>query len=296
LDGIADSSGNLSSCFDGSYSKLIPGYIVNFKFYSSSGTFLKAVTGTIPRFTVTKFDMLNAVISGTASAGKALDFFWSHPNLDAANTVLQVSKSGTASSTGKWSVDFGSQAMRGNDYFSVSYSITQTFIAFNQFWLPSLSCGIRSNSCVLTAIPNSSVSLSITHAGVMHTFTGKTDNTGFFYGYLVDGNQEPIFLSAGDVISGTGATSYKLPNLTAVSHPTTGKITGMAPANSYFVVAFRKLGMNDWNWRWVHSDSAGNYSADFSSVGIPTSPITIHIDHTNKVTGNHTFFYPGTGL
>jgi hypothetical protein len=293
LDGFADSNGNLSTCFA---SNVIPGYVVNFKIYTPGGSLLKTVTGTAPRFSITKFDMPNAVVSGTAAAGKALDFFWSHPNFDAANTYLAVSKSATASSTGKWSVDLGSQAMRGNDFLALTQTVNSNLVAENDFWSPSLSCILGSNFCILAAIPNSQVSLIITHAGVTHTLTGKADNSGNFYGYLVDGNQEPIFLSVGDSISGTGAIAFKLVNLTAAPHPSTGIITGVAPANNYLAVSFQPLGAATWNNKWVHSDSAGNYSANFSSVGIPTGPINYSVNYISKATGDQTFLRYKTDL
>jgi hypothetical protein len=240
--------------------------------------------------------MPNAVVYGTAAAGKTLSFWWSHPNLDAGATSLEVGKTAAASSTGKWSVDFGSQAMRGNDFLSLTQTVNSNLFAENDFWLPSLSCGIGYNWCSLSTLPNLSVSLKITHAGVLHTFTGKTDNSGNFIGYLVDNNQEPIFLASGDGISGTGATAFRLSKLTEIIHPSTGKITGVAPANSYFEVAFRELGTSVWSGQWVHSDSAGNYSADFSSVGIPTDPISVWVSYINRVTGNQTYLSDKTNL
>jgi hypothetical protein len=289
LDGFADSSGALNACFNGYITNVNPGYVVKFKVYNSSKTLLKTITATIPRILIKTYNMTNATITGIASAGKPFSVLWSHANLDAGDTYLNVNISGTTSTSGTWSVDFGDQKMRGNDYVDFFQTVNSNLQVEDYFWLPALSCGLGLNFCQLSYLPNSSVTLKITHAGVTHTLSGKTDNYGNYYGYLLGSNQDLIFLSAGDAVSGTGATTFKLVNLTAVPNSSTGKITGLAPANSYIDVSFHTIGSSVGYWKWTHVNSAGNYVTDFSSIGIPAGSIHIWVGYLSPATGNQTY-------
>lgn len=295
FDATADSSGYLWACFSGFYSTVVPGYVVNFKIYNSVGTYLKTITATIPRITFKTYNLAQAIVTGTATAGKPFTAYWSQHNLDAGNTYTSTPKTGTVSSTGAWSVDFGTQIMRGGSWVGFDLPVTANLVVSNSFWLPYLYCELGGNWCELYNIPNTSVSISITHAGVTHKFSGKTNHSGYFDVYLVNSNQEPIFLSAGDLISGTGANAYLITTLTVLPHPTTDKITGSAPANNYFWVELRTSG--NWYDKWTHSDSAGNYVANFSGiVDIPVGPILVEVPFTNRVTGNVTYYVYSTGF
>lgn len=290
LDATADSSGWAYGYFSGSITQMVPGYVVSLKFYNSKGTWLRTLTTAIPRITFKSYDKTNAIVTGTASAGKTFRAIWEQHILDASgNTWLYSQKTGTVSSAGTWSVDFGTQKMRGNDFVEFDRTDNANFDYSSYFWIPALECELGSDWCELYNIPNTAVTMSITHAGVTHTFSGKTNNWGYFYAQLVDSNQDPILLVAGDTVSGTGATTYKLDKLTAVVHPSTQKITGTAPANTYFSVQLYWSGSNYWNYNWTHANASGNFSADFTSAGMPaTGMFHTEVYHMNKSTGNVT--------
>jgi len=295
FDATADSDGYLWECFDGAYASLVPGYSVSFKIYSSSAVYLKTITATVPRIVFTAIDQAQATISGTALAGKAYTATWWQQNLDAGRTWARVEKTGTVTSAGTWKVDFGTTAIRGNAEIDFTLPVNANIIAQVYFYAPSLECNLTSYYCSLNNLPNKTVTMTITHGGVKYTMTGKTNKWGYIYQYLENSYGDPIFLAVGDTITGTGATTLQLRPLSATPNATTNKVTGVAPANTYFYVIFWPVNSNGYV-NWTHADSTGRYSSDFTWADIPTGPITSEVEYMSKTTGNYTFYIRQTGF
>jgi len=298
-DGYAGGSGNIKDCFDwaGPSSDILPNYRVKFERYSGS-TLISTYATQIPMIKYLSANKTTAVVTGKGTGGKSFTAVWEHPALDGPGNYLTVTKTGNVSGSGNWSVDFGTTPMRGDDYVEFKVKQTNNIYVYRSFWLPSVYCGLGDNWCDLYGFPLMDASLSITHGGKTYTFQGKFDNWGWFGVDLLTLKRLPIFLAAGDTISGTGISSpHRLPNLTAIPHPSTDTVTGKAPPNRNFWVWIEIASSGKWYSRWSHSNSLGNYTANYStSVDIlPNQPVTAEVFYKGPTTGNVTVYLYSTG-
>lgn len=294
-DGKADGSGNLNGCFgwSGPYSDILPGYKVKFERYDGSWSY----TATVPRINFTSVNKSTAVVNGTGPINKPFTAMWEHPKLDNINSYLSVTRNGTVTSSGTWKVDFGNIAMRGDDFVTIKVKRTPNIYVYRDFWLPSVYCGLGDNWCDVYGFPLKSAQVSITHGTKTYNFSGKFNNWGVFYVDLVDSNMEPIFLKAGDYISGASVINYSMPNLTAIPEPWTDRVIGKAPKYKNFWVWLEIASTGTWYSRWVHSNSLGNYWANFSaSVDFKSvTPVTVEVFYKDKATGYVTVYLYSTG-
>jgi hypothetical protein len=290
FNGWISSSGSLSSYFEGAASTILPGYKITIKIYNSTGTtLLHTYSTTIPSLGFTSIDIPHAIVNGKAPAGSQLEVNLWHPKLNAANGTTYVTKHVTTSGAGAWQVNFGT-AMRGGDEVKVTWQKPATYFTFYRYlWAPHVYCELGDDYCDLYGIPGKPASLSIKHAGKTYTFTGLFTSWGGFYGYL------PYDMAAGDKISGTGVTTLTLPTITAVLNYTANTVTGKAPANRYIEVELEKYypRPEEYYYRWVKANSAGNYTADFSSsIDITsTESLDFSVYYTNPTTGNEVSYY-----
>jgi hypothetical protein len=293
-NGWISSGGGLGNCFEGAASTITPGYKITIKIYNSTGTtLLKTYSTTIPSLGFTSFDIPHAIVNGTAPAGSQLEVNLWHPKLNAANGSTDVTKHVTTSGAGNWQVSFGT-AMRGGDEVKVTWQKPATYFTFYRYlYAPNVDCVLGGDYCDLYGIPGKPASLSIKHAGKTYTFTGLFTSWGGFWGYL------PYDMAVGDKISGTGVTSLTLPTITAVLNYTANTVTGKAPANRYIDVDLDKYypRPEGYYYRWVKANSAGNYTADFSSsIDITlTDSLEFSVYYTNPTTGNEVSYYCDNG-
>jgi len=290
LSATASASGTLFACFDysGPFSQVVPGDKIAFNVYDGGNVLLGTFTATTPAFSFTAINKTTSVVSGLGPKNKAFALDWWHPNLDAANTAISVTQLGTVSSTGKWSADLGTIKIRGNDELRL-YVAQNSAFSFNRYiYVSATYCEPGSNYCGLNGFPAKPASLTIVHAGVTHTFTGHFDSTGWFSANLVDSSGVPIFLKAGDKISGTGIPAYSLPNLTALPNYSTDVVSGKSPANNYTDIWVRDVVDQVWNEVWTKSNAAGNYSADYSLLVnlVAGQPYGLEVYYTDPITGN----------
>lgn len=298
--GIADVSGYLYDCFDyaGAYTNILPGYKVTYKVYTTAGGGLLGTYTTIaPTVNFTTVNKTTSVVGGVGPVGKAYSIFWYHDNLNAANSTLIVNKTGTIPATAKWSVDFGVIKFRGGDHFNMYVTQTANFVFYRSWFVPYIYCQLGSNFCSIYGVPFQAATLSITHAGVVHTFNGKFTRGGWFDIELLDAAGAPIFLTPGDKISGTGIPVYALPALTIVPNFTTDVVTGKAPASRYFSVWVKDVQNQQWYSVWAHTDALGNYAASFSGTFdlVSGAVLTYEVDYVDPATGNETDKYMAVG-
>jgi len=288
--GDADSSGMLSDCFDTSsdITQIVPGYKMTFTVYDSTMLWLGTFSAFVPRIAITSFNKTTSVVTGLGPKNKAFGASLYHPYLNAAETSIALLKNGILPASGSWAVDFGTLKFRGGDYFTLWESQNSSFEFGRDFYIPYLECNPGSNHCRVWGFPFKPASLTIIHGGVAHTFTGKFNSSNYFEAFLDDGAGTPILLKAGDKVSATGAITYTLPGLTAVPNFMTSVVTGKAPAGRYFNVWVKDVTNNIWYSKWSHSNSAGSYSADFSSSLTLSAgtPLVYYIGYTDPATGN----------
>jgi len=290
-EGNADASGNLLDCFSwiGNWVNVMPTYRITFKRYNGN-TLLGTYSVTAQWIKFNSVNKLTSEVRGKAPAGKSFEATWEHPNLNLANNYLVVTKTGTVPGSGNWSVDFGTVSIRGGDEIEFWDKQTANFEVGRRFIVPYSECELGGNNCTLYGYPGQAATLSIIHAGHTYTFNGVFDDRGEFFAELLSSSLNPIFLAAGDKVSGTGISPYNLPNLTAVLHAATDTVTGKAPPNKNFLVMLNVL-QTSLDYRdWVHSDASGNYTADFSgSVDIkPAQSYAMGVFYVNPTTGNDT--------
>ena len=294
--GDADTLGHLYDCLDwsGSYTDIIPGYRITYKIYDAPGTTLlgtySAIVGNI---TFNTLDKATSVVGGLALAGKPFWIDWYHRNFNAANTTTVTTRTGTVSGASAWSVDFGTAPIRGGDYLDMYITQTNAFIFERELYPSYIYCESGGPYCGITGLPVQSASLTMTHAGVPYTFTGRFNNSDWFNGYLEDSAGDPIFMKAGDTASGTGVPVFTLPNLTAVAYYASDLLVGKAPVSKFFTVWVKDVSTGAWYSVWTHTDATGSYTANFHSQFDlkPTDALTFEVDYIDPVTGNETDRY-----
>jgi hypothetical protein len=295
-DGIANASGYLLDCFSwtGPYADVLPGYYLTFKVYTSAGVLRGTYTSSAPSITFTAIDKVNTIVSGKGPAGKVYRIGWIHLNLDAGNTHYWPNRDGIISGAGTWSANFsGLKKFRGADYLGINVDYKARFTFYLGMTIPYAYCGLGGNRCNIYGFPFQAASMTITHASLSHTFTGKFSFWGGFGAELVDGAGYPIFLVAGDKVSGTGIPVYTLPNLSAAINYTTDVVSGKAPAGRYFNVGVYKVSSGASYGVWLHTDASGNYSANFHSMVDlkPADALVAEVSYRDRLTGNGTDLY-----
>jgi hypothetical protein len=289
-EGIADSYGFDYLNFYGSYAAVFPGYKATFRIYDSAGVQRGTYSAIAPAMTFSALDKARSIARGTGPAGKPYSVTWYHPNLNAGNTYLFVAKEGSVPSTRAWAADFGTTSFRGGDWINFEVRQSTRFTFSRSMTVPFLSCYLAENYCWLAGFPNQGAALTIVHAGTPYSFTGRFSLSGYFSAQPVDADGMPVLLAAGDMVSGTGVGSFVLPTLTAAIDFSTDVVSGKAPAGRYISVRVQRLATNQLFSRWVRSNAAGNYSADFS----PTLDLTdmegllVSVTYVNPASGNET--------
>ena len=291
FDDTADGSGVVNDCFSwfGPYASVHAGYKVVFKQYLG-GIMQSTNSIIVPRLNINFVNKALAVAKGVAPAGISFTAKWYGPKLNAANDVNTVYKFGTVPSTGKWKVDFGKKRLRGRDY--VSFEVLKgNFYFKREIRVPYVYCELGGNHCGSYGFPGKPASISILHGGTTYISSGRNDPWGWFGYSLFDTQGDPIYLVAGDQVSGVGFTTYKLPKLTAVPKPDTDKVVGRAPANKYFSTYLYDASASAWNFLWSHSNSWGRYAADYTGVvDIQVGSIYVmELYYIDRVTGNVTW-------
>lgn len=287
FDGYADSEGQLWECFQGD-AGVSPGSVILFKRYDSVSGWITSKT-TVPRATFKTISKSTGVVTGTGTPGSNYLFYWWHPKLNANRDWDYFSIGKTIPSTGKWIVDFPTP-FKGED--NIGVDIKKGEFSFN--WnidLPHLFCQLRTNYCVLYNLPNIPVSMTVKHAGILYSFSGKTNYRGGFYADLRNTEGDPVLVSPGDTITGTGATTYNLPTLTMSLNRSANTVAGKAPPNKWFEVSWNLSNYTLSDWMWTGSNSTGEYSAS-SPSDIPSSGfLQTDIYYTQPGTGNRTGYY-----
>lgn len=298
----ADSNGQIFlDCFpwSGVYSDVMPGYTLTFKAYDSTPLLLGTFTVVVPSLKFTSINKTAAVVRGTGPVGKTFYSYWTHENWDAGNTLSTNVKSGVIPADGAWFKDMSTGSIYGGDYLEVETLISNLN---SNFWFhtsmtaPSIYCEIGGNYCELFGFPFQPAALSIVHAGTTYSFSGKFDSAGSF-AVLLENAGDPIFLKAGDKVSGTNVPAYTLPSLTGTINFSADIVFGKVPANRYFNVWAYTLCSCSSYLVYSSSNGTGNYSSDFFSQVdlLKTGATNIAVYYVDPVTGNMTGFYRSFG-
>jgi hypothetical protein len=295
-EGYADSSGDISfDCFpwSGSYTDVLPGYKVTFKIYdSATPTLLGTFSIVAPDVDFTFINKTTAVVSGTGPAGKPYAVSWYHDNLDAGDTWKSNTKYGTISATGTWFKDMSGGTFRGYDALDVYVKANSNFWFLRWMDVPYIYCQLGGNYCEISGFAFQPATISIVHAGTTYSFSGKFAADGYFFAKLENAG-DPIFLKAGDKVSGTKLPSYTLPALTGTIYFSTDVIAGKVPANRYFDLwAYSPCSCTEY-LVYSHSSATGSYNSDFSSQVdlVKMEATNIEIYFTDPATGNVTDYF-----
>ncbi len=273
-----------------------PGIRITFREYNGT-TLLNTYTVIAPNLGFSSMDKPNAILRGTGPVGKAIHGTWSHPLWNALNATLLRNASSTVSPAGTWALDFGTTPLRGGDNFDVLLVQNANFGFERQMYAPYVYCRTGGDFCDLSGFPFTTAALQIVHGGVTHNFTGKFDAGGFFDANVDNANGTPIFLAAGDKVSGTGVLPYLIPKLTTALDYTTDVMSGQAPANRYMDAWAWDAAAHNWTSIYTHSNSAGVYAADFTGIVdfVSGEPYITEVFFVLPTTGNTTDYYRGIG-
>jgi hypothetical protein len=271
-----------------------PGYRFTLKLYQlDRTTLLKTYSKVIPRMAITSINVTSKTVAGTAPANSSITVEFAHRNLNSTGGYSYTTNSLITPGTGKWQTTF-TIAMRGADWTHLIYSPTANFMFYAYLDAPNIYCGLGSNYCYIYGPPYMPASLTIRHAGVDQTFSGKFGNWGGFYGELTNSEGSPVFLQVGDQAWGTGLPTLTIPLLTAIPDYSTDIVSGNAPVSkflyTYLYVRNDCGGSSCWYAydKYIKSSISGMYGADYSSsLDIkPTDTFSFEVDYFNPVTGN----------
>lgn len=298
-DAKADVAGTISfGCFSwtGAYSDVIPGYKITFKeFNPTTNALIHTYTVVAPRVRYTGIDKVNSIVRGVAPIGKPFTARWYHRNWNATNTVLNISRVGTVTAAGTWSVDFGAVKIRGNDHLNMVV-VMSTYFDFDRWMdVPHTYCVLGGNYCEVSGFAFAPAFIKMVRGTASYTYSGRFGSDGYFRTSFQTLAGDPIFLISGDKVSGTGVAAYPLPVLTSAINTSTDVVSGKAPASSYFELWVLVSATGVSYKKYAHSNSLGNYFSDFTDVlDIQGQPLSTQIYHTNLLSGNavdyfHTF-------
>lgn len=297
-EGTADGTGELFDFFplNGPFSNVLPGYRVTFKEYNGS-TLLNTYMTIVPNLAFSSMDKPNAILRGTGPAGKQVQGQWSRELWNAANSVAQRNAVSTVSGAGTWAVDFGTIPIRGGDSFDVLVLQNANFSFGRHMYAPYMYCQTGGDFCELSGLPSTAAAIQIVHGGITRNFTGKFSAFGFFDADPQNADGSPIFIAAGDKVSGTGIVPYLLPNLTTALNYTTDVMSGQAPANRFMDAWVWVAATQTWYEVYTQANSGGVYSADFSGFAdlISGEPYMTEVFFVLPITGNTTDYYRGIG-
>jgi hypothetical protein len=301
--GHIDGSGNLDDCFSmGLWQDMVPGYDFIIKIFDHPGySLLYTFSTLIPRLNITSITSKTKTFKGIAPANDRVWFKLTHPLLNEGQGMSSTSTSAVTSSKGAWSIKLDSSiAMRGGDQVSIFWpnpnTITNTFIFYRYLLAPFVDCQLVGSYCSVYGIPGKNANITLTHARKKYKISGKSDYYGWFGGYFYDANTDPVFMTAGDKVVGTGAPNSYLPTLSADPTFFADTVSGVAPASRWFEVDL-DIFFRDTGWRgdsrWVGSDAGGTYNADFSgSLSLlPSDIIESSVYYVDPATGNETDYW-----
>ena len=296
-DGYANPGGSLQGCFDfGIYTGLVPGYLFIFNLFNPAGTtLLNSYSTVVAHLDITSISTKTTTFKGTGPASSPLSAWLVHANLDATESYTQSEKDLTSTSKGAWSVNFAPAAMRGGDDIEITWIDPASIFSFTRdLTAPYIYCREGGYYCESYGIPGNSAKISVVHAKKTYKSSGKFSNQGYFGSDVYDAHADPVYLAAGDKVTGTGAPSLTLPNLTANVDYDTDMVTGVAPANCYFEAGLEVYDylLDSWSWHriWLESDGTGRYYADYSgTLDIQLSQRLFPVvNYTDPITGNET--------
>lgn len=294
--GNADASGFLPGCFDwlSAYNGVLPGYKITFKLLDSFGQPQGTYNSVAPAYSISNINKSAASATGSAPAGLAYDLTWYHTNLDTDNTLNTDMITSTVTPSSQWFQDFGQQPFRGGDLLWMNLQASGGFHYGVSSTVPFSGCSLGGDSCFIYGLPSRPASLTITHAGLAHTFTGKFDRRGWFSATLADADDTPILLAAGDSLQGTGIARWKLPAITATLDYAHDRVSGKGPANRHDYLSLSQASAYTWLWEWYSAGADGKFSVDVSSFYdlLPDSAYMVRIESTDPLTGNLTIFRP----
>ncbi len=298
--GTVDAAGNLPATHF-SYSSLwdvVPGYTVTFKEYVG-GTLAAAFQSKAPNLKFTSIDKGRSIVRGTGPAGRPIHLYWQHEKWDAGQTTVSASKDRTITASRTWQVDFGTIPIRGRDLLTANVDATANLSFFYEMYVPYTYCEIGRNYCELTGFAFTPATIQIVHGGQTYTFSGTSDEWGWFWAELYTPTGAPIFLVTWDKVSGTGVAQYALPNLTANVNATTDIVSGKAPAYKYLYITVYAGSLSTPSPFYAHSNGSGNYSVNLmTGYGVdllPGRPCLIYMRFVLPSTGNETIMRKGYG-
>lgn len=292
--GYADSSGALYyDCFPwtGPYTNVTPGYTVTFKVYDTSNVLLGTFSTAVPKVDFTSITKSTAIVRGTAPAGSSYQLAWSHRTWNMADDWPTVYKTGTVASNAVWSLDMSTGWLRGGDELEIQVIAGTNFNFANLMNVPYIDCDMGGNFCEISGFAFQPATLTIVHAGKTYPFSGKFDAQGYFSVELENAGN-PIFLQAGDKVSGTSVPVYTLPIMSTRINFITNVVYGKAPPNRNFDLwVYTDCGCSSY-WVYARSNATGDYTHDFTSNIdlVYADPVDTLVYFQDLLTGNLIYF------
>lgn len=287
------SSVSLSGCFY-PWQRIMPGHKLAYKIYDTTGaTLLGAYDSGVPAIGITEINKADGSIGGYAPAGKPYTASWYHWELDANRSFRSMGQAGTVPADKHWLVDLSNEvSIRGGDFLMLELMQRDRFLFTNYRYVPVISCDSIEIACWGYATPSQNITISLTHAGKLYTFSARTGLRGDFYFDLYDAQHHRIYLTKGDKINAMGVEPFIIPNLTANVNFATDVVSGAVPMNTYFYVAVVTYVPGTGtvlHGHWTKSKPFKNfYAEDFSDfTDLKADDLfTVDFSYTDPKTGN----------
>jgi hypothetical protein len=279
--GTTDSQGGLYDCFDyplAIRNGVTPGEQVSFSIYDpgdATTTYFGPVTVPTIQFAsvVSKTGVLNIKSNADTVFGGSFWFmypYWSHWNADYSYTDGSPTSFTHNSNWTQFIFNFG-HPIYGGDYLEFAVADTHANFWFAEsMWNNSIWCMVGTNYCESSGIPGKVDTITAKSGMSTGKLQGRFDlGYGGFGGELVDKNGQAVMIASGTAISATGAAPFIIPGPLSAAINSSTSFSGLMPINSYIGAYAYDDNTSTWSYfdRFGPTDSAGNYTADFSSDG-----------------------------
>lgn len=303
FDATADGSGLITKGFFwwlGSQSVIKPGFRIAFSQFN--GITWDTVSLVVPTVKFSSISKALTRVSGKGAPGQFVRMEWYHQNVDSGGlNMYDGDNYFYASATGSWTVDLGAVPFRGGDRLIVTSYASPNFEFSRPMQVPFTYCQLGGFSCYVTGFAGKAATFQIIQGAAIYNFSGHFNQSGYFYPNLVKPNGSPLVVKAGNKVTGGTMAQYKIPKITVGLDYATDVAGGLAPASRYFRVKIYDYGSGTSPFRWIGSNAAGVYAADFTDAdgGTPdldlvtTQPYPVTVDYIQGSTGNETILLKG---
>jgi hypothetical protein len=220
----------------------------------------------------------SGVLYGTGPANRSL--FWLRSGWSSGTTTIGPD--------GRYNVSIG-LSNQATGY--VRYTDTNSHRTYLPWAAPHIAVRKGSNYVFGYVTPGVPVTVRVLTSGGQERAVATTTSSGsngYFWVYLLDVAGKPLVIQSGNqvVVESSPATVVHIPTLEVTVNAATNQVTGVGPANVELITWIYADGV--WLERRTMTDSAGNFTADFSDEINIMPGDAVWVDYYNEA-GNRVY-------